>query len=143
MNTHTIMNVKTGEIITGTSLDFPFSHKLFACHLAKAKKGNINFIKREWFSLDVIPTLEQARSREQAIYKQRVNRIIPSKKGAQNHSARKVINLDTGIVFDTVSEAAKSVGLKGPASICNNIAGLSKTAQGYRWAYVDELKEAA
>jgi hypothetical protein len=143
MRTHTIVNVKTGETITGTSLDFPFPHTSLSDHLIRAKRGCIIFIKREWFSLDVIPTLEQARARKKANYERSVSQLTPAKKGDQNRAARKVINLDTGIVFNTVSDAAKSVELNGPGPICNNIAGRSKTAGGYRWAYADIMKEAA
>ena len=45
-----------------------------------------------------------------------------------------VVNLCTGVVYDSVAKAAKSASIS-PAVVSNNIAGRSKTAGGFRWAY--------
>ena len=51
--------------------------------------------------------------------------------------SRRVMNIDTGEVFESVAMAAKSVGKVGTnISACCN--GKSKTAGGYHWKYVDE-----
>ena len=49
----------------------------------------------------------------------------------------KIINLDTGIIYDSLSEAADSCnGRKSDICTCCN--GRQKSAFGYRWAYVDK-----
>lgn len=51
----------------------------------------------------------------------------------------KIINLDTGIIYESLSEAAESCnGRKSDICTCCN--GGQKSAFGYRWAYVDESK---
>ena len=49
----------------------------------------------------------------------------------------KVLNIDTGEVFENATEAAKSIGLKSnkPIRVCCN--GHFKTVRGYRWKYLD------
>ncbi len=54
---------------------------------------------------------------------------------------RRVINLDTGEVYPAVKNAAKAVGRK-PESIRTAIRG-GGTCASYRWAYVDDLEDAA
>lgn len=49
----------------------------------------------------------------------------------------KVINLDTGVVYDSLTEAAKSCN-GNKATLCGCLNNNNKTAYGYHWAYVDE-----
>ncbi len=49
----------------------------------------------------------------------------------------KVINLDTGIIYDSLTEAAKSCN-GNKATLCGCLNNSNKTAYGYHWAYVDE-----
>ena len=49
---------------------------------------------------------------------------------------KKVKNLDTNVIFNSIKEASASLG--GNIGITNVCAGRSKTAGGYRWAYCDE-----
>ena len=48
----------------------------------------------------------------------------------------KIINLDTGIVYESLTEAAESCGGR-KSDICSCCTNKQKTAHGYRWAYVD------
>ena len=48
---------------------------------------------------------------------------------------KKVVNIDTKEIFDSVNEASKSVGLT-PAAIGNCCSGKRKTAGGYHWKYL-------
>ena len=50
----------------------------------------------------------------------------------------KVINLDTGVIFDSIKDAAKSTKLKNYTSISDCCKGKQKTAGGYHWAYYEE-----
>ncbi len=50
---------------------------------------------------------------------------------------RKVKNIDTGELFNSISDAAKSVGISSTA-ISNCCKGVGKTAKGFHWKYVDE-----
>lgn len=56
--------------------------------------------------------------------------------GSNNPSAKQVINLDTGEVFGTLSEASKKYNISRQAigKVCN---GHSQTAKGYRWAFIE------
>lgn len=50
---------------------------------------------------------------------------------------KKVINLDTGEVFDSVRNAAKHYNLKD-THITRVCKGKRKTTGGYKWSYYDE-----
>ena len=64
------------------------------------------------------------------------------KTGKLNSSSKKVICIDTGIIYDSQSEAADKTGAhKSKISEC--CTGSRKKAGGYRWAYANEMKEAA
>lgn len=52
--------------------------------------------------------------------------------------AKKVLNIDLNIVFDSLHDAAKSIGiLKGVTPISNCCKGKRKSAYGYHWRFVD------
>ena len=55
--------------------------------------------------------------------------------GSDNHRARKIINLDTSEIFDTISCACGKYSLNhsGVVMVCK---GQRKRCGGYRWAYV-------
>jgi hypothetical protein len=97
--------------------------------ISAAKKGVPNpgqsqrLKERNWLAT------EEARKRQ----------LANTKRGADNPVSRKVINLDTGELFETLTSAGKSVGLKNPAvSIWKVCKGEAKTAGGHRWAYVTQ-----
>ncbi len=52
--------------------------------------------------------------------------------------ARKpVINLDTGVIYESAKIASKATGI-GQASIRNNCGGFSHSGGGYHWKYVEK-----
>ena len=55
---------------------------------------------------------------------------------SKEKTSPKVLNIDTGEVFENATEAAKSIGLKDnkPIRVCCN--GHSKTVRGYHWKYL-------
>jgi len=58
-----------------------------------------------------------------------------------NHPCNKpVVNLDNGMLFESASIASKWANAQGVKHVCR---GVRKTAGGYRWAYVDSVKEVA
>lgn len=59
------------------------------------------------------------------------------RKKVSNKQKIRVINLDTGLIYDSLSEAAESCN-GNVGSICSCCKGKQKTAYGYRWAYVNE-----
>jgi len=59
--------------------------------------------------------------------------------GKDSGRARKVINIDTGLIFDTIQEAAKCYKITY-SNISNCCAGRIKTSGGYHWKYFDERK---
>lgn len=56
--------------------------------------------------------------------------------GAKNPRARGVINLTTGKIYATITEAQQDCGINSHASICKACSGETKTAGGYKWAYI-------
>ena len=50
---------------------------------------------------------------------------------------KKVKNIDTGKIFDSLSAAAKSCGLKTGDTISNCCKGKQKSAGGFRWKFVE------
>jgi hypothetical protein len=59
-----------------------------------------------------------------------------------NGRQRAVINLDTGVVYNSATEAAKAYG-KSRSHIPAACSGNRPTALGFRWAYVANKKDAA
>lgn len=55
--------------------------------------------------------------------------------GSNNPSAKKVVNIDTGEVFGTLSEASAKYGVSRQAigKVCN---GHRKTSGGYKWRFL-------
>lgn len=64
------------------------------------------------------------------------NKIIESKKG-NRYRAKKVICVETNIIYDSTSEAAESVGVTREAigRVCR---GLSKTSKGLHWRFCND-----
>lgn len=50
---------------------------------------------------------------------------------------RKIIQVETGTVFDSLSDAARAVGLKNTTPFSMHLAGKYHTAGGYHWRYAD------
>lgn len=64
-------------------------------------------------------------------------KISEAQKGAKSKKAKKVICVETGKVYCSLSEAAQAVGTcKQNICLCCN--GKAKTAFGYHWAYYEE-----
>lgn len=59
--------------------------------------------------------------------------------GAEHWNSKKVINLDTGQVFDSIGLVAKALGKKNGSKVVQACKGKRKTAHGYRWAYYEEV----
>ena len=50
----------------------------------------------------------------------------------------KVRCIETGVIYNSLAEATKSIGLKSIASICASIKNPNKTAASYHWEYYEE-----
>ena len=66
------------------------------------------------------------------------HKLLGQFKGGKNPKARKVICIETGQIFETMGEAAASVGLKSYSSIANCCRGKTKTAGKYHWKFYEE-----
>ncbi len=55
--------------------------------------------------------------------------------GGKNPSARKVLCLETGTIYQTMKAAASGMGLKALSNICSCCIGTNRTAAGYHWQY--------
>lgn len=62
----------------------------------------------------------------------------PHMYGGTNPSARKVKNIDTGEIFNTMTEASKRYPGLSRQSINHNCVGRTKKAGGFRWEYVKD-----
>lgn len=51
---------------------------------------------------------------------------------------KKVLNIDTGVVYESLSDASKDCGLKSGDSIGYCCKGKQKTAAGYHWKFIEE-----
>ena len=65
-----------------------------------------------------------------------------SHKGIPAYNKRKVLCVETGVVYDSMYDAAESVGLKSHSSISQACSGKirSHKAGGYTWEYYDSIK---
>ena len=50
---------------------------------------------------------------------------------------KRVINIDTGLEFNSISEAASFYGMKSSTALCQCCKGILQTAGGYRWRYLE------
>lgn len=68
---------------------------------------------------------------------------IENKLGAKNSRARKIVNIDTGVVYGAISEAVRALSLPkaAPSTIVLACQNPKRTAYGYRWAYYNEGKD--
>ena len=57
--------------------------------------------------------------------------------GKNNPVARRVINIDTGKVFDTIREASKYYNIKCQGNISEACRGKRNKVGGYNWKYID------
>ena len=58
--------------------------------------------------------------------------------GALHHNSKKIINLDTGQIYDSIGLIAKELNIKNGTHIVEVCKGKRKKAYGYRWAYYKE-----
>lgn len=69
------------------------------------------------------------------------------KTGAKHHSSKKVICITTGEIYDSVTEAVKTTGVKNVSTCCRgkrNYAGMTKNGEKMIWMfYEDYLKRMA
>jgi hypothetical protein len=70
--------------------------------------------------------------------KMRQSWIIRKESGEQLPQCRRVVNLDTGEVFSSVSEACEKYNLS-VTHVCRVCRGKRKRTGGYRWAYYDDV----
>lgn len=68
-------------------------------------------------------------------------------KGAKNPASRKVINLDTLIIYDTLKDASLSIGMgythKKISKVCSGVTKYTKDINGNktRWMYLDDYNK--
>ena len=62
---------------------------------------------------------------------------IGSAKAKRDRRSKRVVCLETGEVYESMSAAAKAVGLKGGASLSACLRGKAMTAGGFHWAFAD------
>lgn len=73
--------------------------------------------------------------------KESIKNISESHKGLPSNRRIKVINLDTGEIFNSIKEAGEKYNMKNPCNISACCTGKRKTAGGYRWAYYNDYLE--
>ena len=73
-------------------------------------------------------------------WSQNTDHLILRKQGCPmcNRPHKKVINLDTGEMFESATDAASQLGLT-PAAIATACRGINKTCNGHNWKYVQDL----
>ncbi len=59
--------------------------------------------------------------------------------GDKHWNSKKVINLDTGVVYNSIGLIAKELNIKNGSHIVEVCKGKKKTAYGYHWRYYDEI----
>ena len=63
--------------------------------------------------------------------------MIESAKARRDGRSKRVVCIETGVVYESLATAAKAVGLKNGASLSNCLRGKAKTAGGFHWAFAD------
>ena len=89
--------------------------------------------KKVWWKCSTCGNVWQAK----IIYRNKKQNIgCPECSRKTNYNAKKIINIDTGEVFESAAEASRKYGI-GKSSICTNLKGKTKRAGGFRWKYYD------
>lgn len=98
--------------------------------------GNLSALGRHWkLSEEAIQNhREAAYWKGKRIPDEIRKKMSITRKGRPAQNKRKVICVDTGQVFPSITEAAKQLSAS-PSSICNCLSRRTKTAGGYRWRY--------
>ena len=65
-------------------------------------------------------------------------RMSENKMGEKHPRAKKVLCIETNIIYGSIREAARETGQKSPTGINDCCHGLSQTAGGYHWKIVEE-----
>ena len=93
-------------------------------------KYNNNVDNLEWCTQEYNNTYGTCRKRAG-------EKISEKMKGDKNPMSRKVICLETKQVFNTVKDAEDWLGKKGIGNCCR---GITKTAGGHHWQFLDDYK---
>ena len=62
---------------------------------------------------------------------------IESAKARRDGRSKRVVCIETGVVYESLATAAKAVGLKNGASLSNCLRGKAMTAGGFHWVFAD------
>ena len=84
---------------------------------------------------EALKDLPKSAEHRGAVSKARIESGIAA--GNRNPSARKVMCVETGEVFGTMTGAAKKHGIKSIGNICGVCRGINKMAGGYHWEYAE------
>lgn len=113
---------------------------------SEATKQKLSIKAKERFKKETNPFKGKCHSQEQKEQwsRQRKGRELGDTwllniRNARKKQCKKVINLDTGQIFNSISEAHSFYGIKkGIDYVCQ---GKKKTAAGYRWAFYDKTNQ--
>ena len=112
-------------------------HRIVALHFIPnpEEKREVNHKDGDHFN-NKVDNLEWVTGSENCFH---AYRVLHRKKyiGDENVHSKKVVRVEDGMVFVSLRESARSVGLKGHTSISNALRGKIKTAGGYHWKYVE------
>lgn len=89
----------------------------------KLRTGNKNSFFGKKLSVEHIEKMTKAR--------------IDAIRGSKNHCSISVVCVETGILFQTATDAARFCGLAYPTTILKCLKGTRKEASGYTWKRVD------
>lgn len=65
-------------------------------------------------------------------------KLSEDRMGAKHHNAKKVLCVETGIIYGSIREAARETGQKSPTGVNDCCHGLRHTAGGYHWKLIEE-----
>ena len=116
------------------------------------QSNSFDYLLDEWdYSKNDDPSMYSRQSREKVWWKCSKGHEWQSSVGhrADGHGCpycnggmrKKVINTDTGEVFNSMKEAAEAYGMKRSNPISKCCLGEQKTAGGFHWEYYEELSE--
>lgn len=83
-----------------------------------------------------VTNLEWCTASENQLHKTRVLGKMPSMIEAINACKKQVVCVETGEIFESITEAAKSVGASQP-NISKVLHGVTCTAGGYHWRFAE------
>lgn len=133
----TRMSEKTKEKLRKINSNKPKEeHPFFGKHHSEATKSKLRAKAIERYKDGSHPAKGKTKSPEQRAILSKIKKDVEKWKGSKNYRARKIICIETNIIYNTIRDAYIHTGIseRNIGAVCRKE---RKTAGGYHWEYYE------